>query len=128
MPLSAETAWLSIRELGQKLRAKEFSAIELARFFLERVDRLGKPLNAIVTVTRELALEQAARADRELAEGKDRGPLHGIPYGAKDLLATVGFPTSWGAAPLKEQRFDEDATVIRRLRDSGAVLIRLRLH
>src|SRR6185436_1825491 len=90
--------------------------------FLERVERIGPKLNAVVTVTRPLALEQAVAADRDLAAGIDRGPLHGIPYGAKDLLATAGIPTSWGAAPLKDQMFDYDATVIGKLRDAGAVL------
>ena len=118
-----ETAWLSIRALGRKLRAKEFSAVQLAEFFLDRCERHGKALNAVVAVTRELALKQAAEADRELAAGVDRGPLHGIPYGAKDLLATAGIPTSWGAAPLKDQLIDEDATVVRRLREAGAVLV-----
>jgi aspartyl-tRNA(Asn)/glutamyl-tRNA(Gln) amidotransferase subunit A len=121
--ISAETAWESIRELGRRLRAGEFTALALAEFFLERVERLGKPLNAVVTVTGELALEQARQADRELAAGHDRGPLHGIPYGAKDLLATAGIATSWGSAPLKDQVFAEDATVVRRLREAGAVLV-----
>ncbi|HVX61709.1 MAG TPA: amidase family protein, partial [Pirellulales bacterium] len=123
MALPADTAWLSLHALGQKLRAKEFSAVELAEFFLDRLERHGKRLNALVTVTRELAVRQAAAADQELAAGNDRGPLHGIPYGAKDLLATAGIPASWGAAPLKDQTFDEDATVVRRLREAGAVLV-----
>ncbi|HEV3006567.1 MAG TPA: amidase [Pirellulales bacterium] len=123
MPLPPDTAWLSIATLGQKLRSRQFTAIELAELFLDRIERHGKRLNAVVTVTRELALEQAAQADRELAAGRDRGPLCGIPYGAKDLLATTGIPTSWGAAPLKGQVFDEDATVVRRLRQAGAVLV-----
>src|SRR5690242_13604166 len=110
MPLPPETAWASIATLGQRLRAKRFTAVELAKFFLDRVERHGKRLNAVVTVSDDLALRQAAVADRELAAGHDRGPLHGIPYGAKDLLATAGVPTSWGAAPLKNQMFDEDAT------------------
>ena len=122
MTLAAETAWLSIRELGRKLRAKECSAVELAEFFLDRIERHGKAFNAVVTVTGDLALRQAAAADRDLAAGNDRGPLHGIPYGAKDLLATAGIPTSWGAAPLKDQLIDVDATVVRRLREAGAVL------
>ncbi len=123
MAVSADAAWASIRALGKRLRAGEFTAVELAEFFLDRVERVGKPLNAIVTVTGELALEQARRADAELAAGHDRGRLHGIPYGAKDLLATAGIATSWGAAPLKDQVFDEDATVVRRLREAGAVLV-----
>lgn len=123
MAVPADTAWASIAELGRRLRAGEFTCVELAEFFLGRAERIGKPLNAVVTITRGLALEQARRADAELAAGHDRGPLHGIPYGAKDLLATAGIATSWGAAPLKNQTFDEDATVVRRLREAGAVLV-----
>src|SRR5207249_1074942 len=74
-------------------------------------------------ITRELALEQAARADAELKAGRDRGPLQGIPYGAKDLLATKGIPTTWGCVPYKDRVIDRDATVIARLRDAGAVLV-----
>lgn len=76
----------------------------------------------MVTVTRELALKQAHAAQRELDRGIDRGPLHGMPYGAKDLLATAGIATTWGAAPLKDQVFDYDAIVVKKLRDAGAVL------
>ncbi|MDB5387071.1 MAG: Amidase [Planctomycetaceae bacterium] len=123
MPVSSELAFATIPELGRRLRAKEFSAVELATFFLDRASVIGREHNAIVTLTSELALKQAAQADRELAAGQDRGPLHGIPYGAKDLLATAGIPTSWGAAPYQEQVFDTDATVIVRLRNAGAVLI-----
>jgi aspartyl-tRNA(Asn)/glutamyl-tRNA(Gln) amidotransferase subunit A len=122
MPIAPELAFASIPTLGDGLRKKEFTAVELAEFFLARLEKYGPELNAVCTVTRKLALEQAERADRDLAEGKDRGPLHGIPYGAKDLLATAGIPTSWGAAPLKDQMFDKDATVIVRLREAGAVL------
>ncbi|MBX6343059.1 MAG: amidase, partial [Thermomicrobiaceae bacterium] len=84
---------------------------------------VARPLNAVVTITRERALREARQAEAELRAGYDRGPLHGIPYGAKDLLATAGIPTSWGAAPLRDQVFPYDATVIRRLRDAGAVLV-----
>lgn len=123
MPVASELAFASIRTLGDELRARAFSCVELTEFFLERLQRLGPKFNAVVTVTRSLALEQARRADRELGQGIDRGPLHGIPYGAKDLLATAGIPTSWGAAPFQDRVFDEDATVIARLRDAGAVLV-----
>ncbi len=97
--------------------------MELAETFLDRLERLGPRFNATVTVTRDHALREARRADEEIGRGEYRGPLHGIPYGAKDLLATRGVPTTWGAAPLREQIFDYDATVIRKLRDAGAVLI-----
>ncbi len=116
-------AFATIRTLARQLRAKEVTAVELAEFFLDRLEKLGPKLNAVVTVTRELALEQARKADRELAAGMDRGPLHGIPYGAKDLLATAGISTTWGAKPFRDQTFDEDATVVRRLREAGAVLV-----
>lgn len=122
MPIASELAFASIRILGEKLRAGEFTSVELTEFFLDRLERLGPQFNAVVTVTRRLAVEQARRADRERAQGIDRGPLHGVPYGAKDLLATAGVPTSWGAAPYQDRVFDEDATVVRRLRDAGAVL------
>ena len=121
--LSRDIAFLSVRELGSKLRAKEFTSVALTEFFLDRLDRIGRELNAVVTLTRELALQQARQADAELANGQDRGPLHGIPYGAKDLLAVKGFPTTWGAKPFEKQTFDADATAIVKLRDAGAVLV-----
>ena len=95
----------------------------LAETVLERLTTLGPLYNAVVTVMRERALDAARRAEREIAGGRYRGPLHGIPYGAKDLLATGdGVPTTWGAAPLRAQTFDRDAAVIRRLEEAGAVL------
>lgn len=112
----------SISELGRGLRNGDFTAVGLAEQFLDRLTRLGPIYNAVVHVTADLAKHQAAEADRELHDGRDRGPLHGIPFGVKDLLSTKGIPTSWGAAPLKEQMIDDDATVIVRLRQAGAVL------
>lgn len=123
MAISPELAFATIPELGRRWRERQFTAVELAEFFLQRADTLGREFNAVVTITRELALQQATQADQDLHAGRDRGPLHGIPYGAKDLLATAGIPTSWGAAPYKDQIFAEDATVIRKLRDAGAVLV-----
>ena len=93
MPVKQDIAFASIRTLGKKLRAREFTSVALTEFFLKRLEKLGPKFNAVVTLTRKTALAEAAKADRELAEGKDRGPLHGIPYGAKDLLATAGIPT-----------------------------------
>jgi Asp-tRNA(Asn)/Glu-tRNA(Gln) amidotransferase A subunit family amidase len=117
-------AFRTIRELGADLRAGRLSPVALAETCLERLQTVGRRLNAVVTLTPERALEEARRAERELAAGRDRGPLHGIPYGAKDLLATSGgIPTTWGAAPLRDRCFDYDATVIRRLEDAGAVLV-----
>jgi len=114
----------TIRELGADLRAGRVSPVTLAEEALQRLDTVGRKLNAVVTLTRERAMQQARRAEQELNAGRDRGPLHGIPYGAKDLLATSdGIPTTWGAAPFKDRCFDYDATVIRRLEDAGAVLV-----
>ncbi len=115
-------AFATIRELGAKLRAKELTSVQLTELFLNRLDKFGPAYNAVVRVTRDVAMTQAQRADEELKAGRDRGPLHGIPFGVKDLLATKGIPTAWGAAPLKDQIIDEDATVVVRLREAGAVL------
>ncbi|HKW44852.1 MAG TPA: amidase [Candidatus Eremiobacteraceae bacterium] len=116
-------AFSSISELGASLRARTVSSVELAKFFLARLERLGPTLNSIVTLLHDRALAEAATADSELAAGKDRGPLHGIPYGVKDLIAARGGPTTWGAAPFKHQTFDYDATVVTRLHGAGAVLL-----
>lgn len=120
--MSDSFAFHSIVELGVRLRTRQTSAIELAEFYLDRLKQFGPRYNAIVRVTSELALAQARQADAEMQAGYDRGPMHGIPFGVKDLLATKGIPTTWGAAPLQNQVFDEDATVIVRLREAGAVL------
>lgn len=123
MPVPAAFAFATIPMLGRALRQQECTAVELAEFFLARLEEIGPRLNALVTLTRKRAMQEAAAADRELAAGQDRGPLHGIPYGAKDLLATAGIPTSWGAAPFREQVFEEDAAVIAKLHAAGAVLV-----
>ncbi len=120
--IPAGWAFATISELGQRLRHGEVSASALTEFCLQRLETIGGEHKAVVTLTRELALEQARQADADLQAGRDRGPLHGIPYVAKDLLATRGIPTTWGAEPFRDQVFDADATVIRRLRDAGAVL------
>src|SRR5213594_2556949 len=119
----ADFAFLSVAELGRLLRQKKTSATELATYFLDRAQRLGPRFNAVVTVTRERALAEAAAADREIKVGTWRGPLHGIPYGVKDLMATKGDETTWGAEPYRDQVFDADATVVTRLRNAGAVLV-----
>ena len=112
-----------IRELAEEIRAGKISPVDLAETFLDRLESLGPRYNAVVTITRERALGQARLAEREIERGSYRGPLHGVPYGAKDLLATSGgIPTTWGAAPFRDQTFDHDATVIRRLEEAGAVL------
>jgi aspartyl-tRNA(Asn)/glutamyl-tRNA(Gln) amidotransferase subunit A len=121
--VSENPVYLSIRRLAELVRSRAVSPIALAETFLDRLEKIGPQYNAVVTVTRERAMADARRAEQEIAAGRYRGPLHGIPYGAKDLLATSGgIPTTWGAAPLREQRFDYDATVIRKLEDAGAVL------
>lgn len=112
-----------VRELAGLIRTRKLSPVALAEACLDRLDKIGPKLGAVVTVTRELGLKEAAAADKEIRAGKYRGPLHGIPYGVKDLLATKGIPTTWGALPYKEQVFDHDATVVRKLREAGAVLV-----
>jgi aspartyl-tRNA(Asn)/glutamyl-tRNA(Gln) amidotransferase subunit A len=119
----ADLAFAPLTVLGARLRGGEVSAVELAKYFLDRLERYGSKYNCLVTVTRETALEQASRADAELKAGRDRGPLHGIPYGAKDLLATRGIPTTWGCEPYRSRVIDHDATVVTRLREAGAVLV-----
>jgi aspartyl-tRNA(Asn)/glutamyl-tRNA(Gln) amidotransferase subunit A len=121
--LAKEIFFLSARELGRRLRQREFTSVELTEGYLERLRRLGPQLNAVVTLTADRALEEARAADGELRRGRARGPLHGVPYGVKDLLATRGIPTTWGAEPYRDQVFDHDATVVTRLRDAGAVLV-----
>ena len=122
-PDDAGLAWLSIGELGHLLRSGQVTSTELTKLALARLESRGVELKAVVTLTRDRALEQAAQADRELASGVDRGPLHGIPYGAKDLFAVAGYPTTWGAAPFEDQVLDETAAVIARLDKAGAVLV-----
>lgn len=112
-----------LRELGRLMRAREVSPVELTEETLRRIEALDPKLNAYITVTADLALEQAQQAERELAEGRDRGPLHGIPYAAKDLCWTAGIRTTAGSKVLADFVPDEDATVVRKLREAGAVLI-----
>jgi aspartyl-tRNA(Asn)/glutamyl-tRNA(Gln) amidotransferase subunit A len=122
-PLGEDVFFLSVAELSRKLKAREISPVALANGTLDRLERLGPKFGAVVTITRDRALAEAKAAERELAAGKWRGPLHGVPYGVKDLLATKGIPTTWGAEPYRTQVFDEDATAVKRLHDAGAVLI-----
>lgn len=118
-----ELAFASIAQLGALLRSRRITSEGLTRMYLERLRRHGPSLECVVTLTDELALEQAQRADRELEAGRVRGPLHGIPWGAKDLLAVRGHPTTWGAEPYREQVLDMNATVVQRLEEAGAVLV-----
>jgi len=122
-PAGPDVLFLSVRELSERIRKKELSPVELATAYLERLESVGPLLGAVVTVTRDLAMNEAKAAEAEIAARKWRGPLHGIPYGVKDLLATNGIPTTWGAEPFRGQVFDYDATVVRKLREAGAVLI-----
>ena len=115
--------FLPLRELAARLRAGTITPTALAESCLDRLEKLGPRYNAVVTLMREQGMADAKRAERELKAGKPRGPLHGIPYGVKDLLATKGVPTTWGAAPYREQVFDFDATVVEKLRAAGAVLV-----
>jgi aspartyl-tRNA(Asn)/glutamyl-tRNA(Gln) amidotransferase subunit A len=113
----------SVAELAPLIRRREISAVELTEAYLERMGRMGPRYKAVATETAELARRQARTADDEIRHGRYRGPLHGVPWGAKDLLATKGIPTTWGAAPCRDQVFDFDATVVTRLREAGAVLL-----
>ncbi len=121
--LPEEVLYLSVRELGERIRSRKISAVELAESYLERSEKLGPTLNAFATITRELALEQARAADKEIAAGHYRGALHGVPYALKDLVAVSGYPTTWGAPPYAKQSFDFNATIVERLNRTGAVLI-----
>ncbi|MEE8523422.1 MAG: amidase [Thermoanaerobaculia bacterium] len=118
-----DLAFAPVSRLAGLLRERQVSSVELTRFYLERLERYDPQLECVITLTRELALEQAEKADREIAAGRYRGPLHGVPWGAKDLLAVPGYPTTWGAEPYREQVIDDTATVVRRLEEAGAVLV-----
>jgi Asp-tRNA(Asn)/Glu-tRNA(Gln) amidotransferase A subunit family amidase len=116
-------AFLPISELAPLLRSRQLRSTELTRLYLARLERFDPLLKCVVTLMPDLALRQAARADEELDAGLYRGPLHGVPWGAKDLIAYPGYPTTWGATPFKDRIIDEKATVARRLEEAGAVLL-----
>jgi len=118
-----ELFYLPISEVAKRIETKKLSPVELTQTYLDRATKLGPKLNAFATLTPELALEQAKAAEKEIQHGHYRGPLHGIPYAAKDLLAVKGVPTTWGAKPYAQQIFDYDATVIEHLTRVGAILI-----
>jgi Asp-tRNA(Asn)/Glu-tRNA(Gln) amidotransferase A subunit family amidase len=118
-----ELAFWPVRDLAELIRTKKVSPTELTKLCIERLKKYGPQLECVITITEERALAHAKRADEEIAKGKYRGLLHGIPYGAKDLLAVKGYRTTWGAMPYKDQTIDEDATVIRKLDEAGAVLV-----
>src|SRR5215813_11423981 len=121
--IGEDVLYLPVRELASRIRTRRLSPVELTEAYLHRSETIGKRLNSYATVTRELAIKEARAAEREIRAGQYKGPLHGIPYAAKDLLAVKGYPTTWGARPYIDQRFEFDATVITRLRRAGAVLI-----
>jgi Asp-tRNA(Asn)/Glu-tRNA(Gln) amidotransferase A subunit family amidase len=116
-------AFASVRDLAELVRTRKVSSVALTELSLARLERLDAKLRCVITLTKDRALAQAREADREIAAGKYRGFLHGIPWGAKDLLAVKGSPTTWGAGGFEQQRFDEDATVVQRLDAAGAVLV-----
>ena len=121
--LSEEVLYLPVVELSRRIRQRQLSPVTLTESYLERCRTLGPQLHAFATLTTDLAMTQAHAAEKEIVAGKYRGPLHGIPYAAKDLLAVKGYPTTWGARPYAGQEFPFDATIIRKLNQAGAVLL-----
>ncbi len=118
-----ELAFLPAMELGDLVRRKKVSSVALTEMYLTRLKRYDPLLHFVVTLTEDRAMSKAREADADLAKGRYRGPLHGLPWGAKDLLAVKGYPTTWGAGGFEHQRIDEDATVVQRLDEAGAVLV-----
>jgi Asp-tRNA(Asn)/Glu-tRNA(Gln) amidotransferase A subunit family amidase len=118
-----DLAFATVAEMAALLRSRKITSLELTQMYLARLKRYDSKLHFVISLTEERALKQARAADAEIAAGKYRGPLHGIPWGAKDLLAVKGYPTTWGAGGFEHQEFDEDATVVQRLDAAGAVLI-----
>ena len=118
-----DVAFYSVRQLAELVRTRKVSSLALTQMYLDRIKRYDPLLKLTITLTEQRALAQAKEADREIAAGKYRGPLHGLPWGAKDLLSVKGYPTTWGAGGFEEQTFDEDAEVVNRLDRAGAVLV-----
>jgi Asp-tRNA(Asn)/Glu-tRNA(Gln) amidotransferase A subunit family amidase len=118
-----DLAFMSIPELASLIRSGEISCLALTEFFLNRLKKFDPQLHCVVTLTEEYAIEQALKMDAELADGKDRGILHGIPFGAKDLFSFPGYPTTWGAGAYKDQELDETAGIIKKLEEAGAILV-----
>ena len=121
--LKESLLYASIGELAKQIESKQLSPVELTESYLERSEKLGPHLNAYARLTPAVALEQAQLAEKEIRRGHYRGPLHGIPYAAKDLLAVKGIPTTWGAKPYADQVFDYNAAVIEHLKNVGAVML-----
>jgi Asp-tRNA(Asn)/Glu-tRNA(Gln) amidotransferase A subunit family amidase len=118
-----EIAFYSVRQLAELVRTKRVSSTALTEMYIARLKRYDPMLHFVITLTEDRAMAQAKEADREIAAGKYRGPLHGLPWGAKDLLAVSGYRTTWGAGGFEDQKFDENATVVKRLDAAGAVLV-----
>lgn len=121
--IAEEVLYLPISELAKLIKRKKLSPVKLTEEYLKRIEKLSPKLNAFVIVTTDLALQQARQAEREINSGLYRGPLHGIPYATKDLFAVKGYLTTWGARPYAEQVIDEDAAVVKKLREAGAILL-----
>jgi Asp-tRNA(Asn)/Glu-tRNA(Gln) amidotransferase A subunit family amidase len=118
-----DLAFLPVAQLAPLIKSQKLSPVELTRIYLHRLKSIGPQLNCVVSLLEESALEEAKRAENEIKNGQYLGPLHGIPWGAKDLFATKGTATTWGAMPYKDQVIDDEATVITRLREAGAILV-----
>ncbi len=124
MPVNKDDlAFYSVGQLASLIRTKQISCVELTKFFLDRLKKYGPKLECVITLTEDSALAQAKKDDEEIAAGWYKGMMHGIPFGVKDLLATKGYKTTWGAMPYKDQMIDEDATVIKKLEDAGGILV-----
>ena len=118
-----DLAFYTVAELSTLIKRRLITSTELTTFFINRLKQYGDTLQCVITITEDLAMEQAKKADEELAAGVYKGPLHGIPYGVKDLLALEGYKTTWGAMPFKDQNIDATATVIKKLEQAGGVLV-----
>ncbi len=118
-----DVAFWPLRHLAELVRTRQVTSVELTRMYLERLHRYHGRLNNVVTFLDDLGLAEAAGADREIAAGRYKGPLHGLPWGCKDIITVKGFKTTWGSPAFTEQQFDYDASVVEMLRDAGAVLI-----
>ena len=119
----ADLAYYSIPQLASLIKNKKITSVNLTRFFIDRLKKYADTLHCVISLTEDMAMKEAAQADAEIAKGKYRGILHGIPYGVKDLFSVKNTLTTWGATPYKDQKFDVDAAVVQRLRKAGAVLI-----
>jgi Asp-tRNA(Asn)/Glu-tRNA(Gln) amidotransferase A subunit family amidase len=117
-----DLAFYSVTQLASLIKTRKITSLELTKFFIGRLKKWGDTLQSVITLTEELALQQARQADAEIHSGKYRGPLHGIPYGIKDLFAVKGYKTTWGTTPYKDQVIDEDSYVYTKLKEAGAVL------